>query len=258
MTDISRLPTDESMKKLSNKAAMTSASLAVAKFILSLKGEDIVFLDCGANDGCSAIKYLAEHPCAKVLSFEPNPNLHTFHWGIPNKLAKSAVGTESNLIELLIDSVDGDGSTTVKSKQVDFTQQVANEDCPRIKVECVNLGEVITMIAKAGALIDLKLDIEGAEYEIINSLLDSGAALNIRNFYCEFHWDRIGLKKWEHDEIVCKLNASLDSAVKDWDAVDWMMANLNGKAKTAMRNKRRRALYAIYCQRLLKSIRGFQ
>jgi FkbM family methyltransferase len=231
-----------------------SSSKTVADFVDSLVNGDVVFLDCGANDGCSAIKYLSEHPTAKVLSFEPNPNLVIFHSRIPNRLVKCAVGAASGSIELLLDTVDADGSTTIKSKQVDFTRQIANKDCPRVEVECVQLSEIIDRIASVGAIIDLKLDVEGAEYEIIKSLLDSSALRSIRKFYCEFHWDRIGMERAEHDETVYLLNSNLKSPVEDWDAVDWMMVNLNGKAKSEMKNKRRRALFEIYLRRLLRTM----
>lgn len=230
------------------------ANKTVSDFVNSLINGDLVFIDCGANDGCSAIKYLNTHPSAKILSFEPNPILHEFHGVIPNKLVKSAVGTVSGPIELLVDSVDGDGSTIIKSKQVDATQQMTNEQCTKIEVECVNLSHVIARISKAGAVIDLKLDIEGAEYEVLSFLLDSGSMRRIRNLYCEFHWDRIGMEKCEHDRIVNVLNSTLDSPLKDWDAADWMMANLSGKAKRIMKRKRAKALSTIYFKRLFKSL----
>lgn len=57
---------------------MNTANLQYLQKIKSyLKGfEGEVFLDCGANDGCSAIKYLNEFSNnARIISFEPNPKL---------------------------------------------------------------------------------------------------------------------------------------------------------------------------------------
>lgn len=123
-----------------------------------------------------------------------------------------------------------------------------------IKVESVDLAEIINNVAKTGALIDLKLDIEGAEYIVIDRLIKSGAVQHISTFFCEFHWDRIGMEEKEHIRIVEDLNNTLRTPIKDSDACDWMMAHLHGKNKSEMGRIRAKALTKIYLKRIFPAI----
>jgi FkbM family methyltransferase len=229
----------------------------VSVFVKQLSSEDIVFLDCGSNDGCSAIKFLATHPTAKVLSLEPNPDLHSYHRLIPNTLVGCAIGESSGFIDLFIDTVDGDGSTTVPAKRVDATNQFDNKDCPVIHVECIGIEDLLLSVASTGATIVLKLDVEGAEYKIISRLLASNLVRLISSFYCEFHWDRINMPEYEHLEVIENLNNALSRPVTDWDAFDWMINQLSGERRRKMSQKRLLQLSKIYAKRIIAKLNIF-
>lgn len=59
----------------------------------------------------------------------------------------------------------------LKAKKIDWHGQVANEECPKIEVGCVDIAELVSVAAKQYQKIVLKLDIEGAEYDVLEKLL---------------------------------------------------------------------------------------
>jgi hypothetical protein len=48
----------------------------------------------------------------------------------------------------------------------------------------------------------LKLDIEGAEYDILEKMVADGTIKRIDELFIEFHWDKCGIAKDRHDRIV--------------------------------------------------------
>ena len=75
----------------------------------------------------------------------------------------------------------------------------------------------------------------------------------LSTFFCEFHWERIGMEEKEHIRVVQNINDSLRTPIKDWDACDWMMANLHGKTKKEMSRIRAKALTKTYLKRIFHS-----
>jgi FkbM family methyltransferase len=227
------------------------AATGLKSFACRVNSRDHIFIDCGANDGCSAIKYLHKYPEAKVLSLEPNPVLAKYHWIIPNTLLVCAVANKTGLLELRVDPVDSDGSSILSSKPVVFDKSIQNSDCPLILVESIDIVTIIKAISESGAKIVLKLDIEGAEYDVIDRLSEANMLGCISAFYCEFHWDRIGMQESAHLAKLAKLEQELGSLVQEWDACDFMLANRIDKAKWKMRRSRLTSLAKTYLSRIM-------
>ena len=66
--------------------------------------------------------------------------------------------------------------------------------------------------------ITLKLDVEGAEYQILNKMLEHGTFDLIEEFFVEFHWNKINLPEESHLEIIHELSKKI--VIQDWDALD--------------------------------------
>lgn len=175
-----------------------------------------LFIDCGGYDGCSVIKFLTSYPNFDVVSFEPNPEMHSYYDELPTTLVKKAAYTYDGTLEFLIDPVDGDGSTLVKDKVVDFKGQWANQDCPEMVVPCIDLSKYLREMAKLYDTIILKLDIEGAEYDVLEKLLEDGTLYYVNSLLCEFHWHKANIAKERHDHIYANVTAAIP--VQEWDA----------------------------------------
>lgn len=185
------------------------------------------FIDCGGHDGCSIIKFLLKNSSFDCYTFEPNPEFHKYYRFLPTKLIKNAVHIFNGKVEFIIDTVDGDGSSIISSKIIDYKNIVKNDDCPRIIIDCIDLSEFILNNTSENDYIILKLDVEGAEYNILKKLLDDNVIDRIDELYCEFHWSKIGLDIIEHNKLLEKLNAHLE--VKDWDALTFSLSNPESK-----------------------------
>lgn len=176
-----------------------------------------VFIDCGGHDGCSAVKFLLARPDYECFSFEPNSIFERYYKFIPTTLIKSAVSSYDGEVDFLIDSVDGDGSSIVASKVIDANGKVANDCCPSERVSCVNLCKFISGISHDVDRLVLKLDVEGAEYDILAKLMDSGVIGLVDEVYCEFHWMKMGMDRAEHEALLARLSDHV--SVKAWDAL---------------------------------------
>jgi len=65
-------------------------------------------------------------------------------------------------------------------------------------------------------IVDVKMDIEGAEYDVIPDMVRRGAFRVIRKFYIEWHWYKIGMEEEEHKEIM----AMIPAAKRSWPGVE--------------------------------------
>lgn len=178
-----------------------------------------LFIDCGGHDGCSAIKFLLENPNYDVISFEANPELWSYYERIPTLLHKKAVYDYDGEVEFIIDPVDADGSSLIKEKNIDFYKKIKNEDCPKIVIECIDLSRFVKEIANEYEEIILKLDVEGAEYAILNKMLKDDTLRYVNKLFAEFHWNKIGMAEADHAHLLEKVKAMTE--VDPWDAQEF-------------------------------------
>ena len=73
-----------------------------------------------------------------------------------------------------------------------------------IEVECVDLDKWIKGNFNKTDFIVLKLDIEGAEYKVLPHMIKNGSIDYINHIFIEWHWNKIGLSKRNHDELIKK------------------------------------------------------
>ena len=76
----------------------------------------------------------------------------------------------------------------------------------------VNAIDIVEFIEKLNCRVLIKMDIEGAEYKIINKLLKSKSLNNVTKIYCEFHPNKIKFGKIHH--FITILNIFLNKKSK--------------------------------------------
>lgn len=188
-----------------------------------------IFIDCGGYDGCSSIKFMINNPQFDCVTFEPNPTLWEYYKEVPTQLFKKAAYTYNGEIKFTLDNLDEDGSSIIKNKRIDFTGRVKNSAFPSIKAECIDITEFIQGCKDKYNHIVLKMDIEGAEYDILDKLIEKDLVKVIDKLYCEFHWHKCGISKRRHDEILKKVEET--TPVLDWDALDFSIHKRGDKLK---------------------------
>lgn len=146
-----------------------------------------VIYDCGANIGVSALFFKERFPNAKVFAFEPDPEIAELLINNLKHNSVSGVNVYSKAVWINNEGVEfgvqGSDSGSIYSQK------------DKIRVDTLRLKE---MLDKEGRVDFLKLDVEGAETEIIK---DCGGSLKkVENLFVEYH-SFLG-RKQELDEIL--------------------------------------------------------
>ena len=170
-----------------------------------LKENDIV-LDCGANVG-NITSVFNRFGCI-VYSFEPTSytfeilerrykNMEKIH------CIKKAVGISNGIQKLYHHEWSehnevywSDGNSLISEKS-----NVNKNDYE--EVEIIDLVEFINSLDKEIALI--KIDIEGAEIELLNHLIDTGVISKIKKIICEIHDKKYPIFKEGTDKLKQKI-----------------------------------------------------
>jgi len=137
--------------------------------------QDPVILDCGANIGLSVIYFKMLYPRAKVIAFEPDPQIFSI-------LSRNLAEYNYDDVELVNAAVWNNNETlNFKSDgsvggRIDYDKMSGND----IKVKSIRLRDYLK------SHIDfLKIDIEGAEHEVLKDCKDLIG--NVANLFIEYH-----------------------------------------------------------------------
>lgn len=133
-----------------------------------------IIIDCGANIGMSCTYFNKIQPQAKIYAFEADPNISQIlgknltNNGIQNvEIISKAVWKNTDGIEFAIEGSDG-------------ASIYGNGE--KIKVESARLRDFILKFDKIDML---KMDIEGAEYEVIKDCRND--LKHVDNIFIEYH-----------------------------------------------------------------------
>jgi FkbM family methyltransferase len=147
-------------------------------FVDKVYGQDLpkrpYIIDCGANIGLSVIYLKHTFPDAEIVAFEPDTtnfdlitrNIQSFEYSNVT-LKKEAVWKENTILHF-----SDKGSTDSKIEAVPTKES--------IEIPAVRLRDLL--VRKVDFL---KIDIEGAEYEVMKDL--DGHLQSVRNLFVEYH-----------------------------------------------------------------------
>lgn len=138
-------------------------------------------LDCGSNIGMSVLYFKLIHKGARITAFEPDPAAFAcLEKNIANnrlegvQAFQKAVARHAGPVELFDDpALPGSPITSIR----------ADRGGPRRRVfDAVSLSTYVS-----GAIDMLKLDVEGAEIDVLEDLAAAGALPRIRQMVIEYH-----------------------------------------------------------------------
>lgn len=139
-----------------------------------------VIIDCGSNIGMSVLFFKKLYPTARVAAFEPDPA--TFEL-----LKKNVVENGIEHVELHQCALgDRDGTADFyRSKEAGgLMMSLMKERMSGVKVTV----PVRRLSQFVGTEVDLlKLDVEGAEDQVLNDLVATGKLARIRQIHLEYH-----------------------------------------------------------------------
>lgn len=150
------------------------------------------FIDCGAHCGESIL--MSRHkfdPYITTISFEPIPyfanELQKIYSDDPNtNIVNAAVWINDDIMKFYISTEITDGSSLLGEKIND----VKDENI-FINIPCVDLSSWIKNTFTEDDYVILKLDIEGAEYEVLNKMINDGSIKLINELWGEWHENSI-------------------------------------------------------------------
>jgi FkbM family methyltransferase len=135
-----------------------------------------LILDCGANIGFSVLNYKRQFPQARIIAFEPDPqfapvlrrNLERNGAG-DVQVVEAAVWVRNGETKWFCEGIDGSHIIDSNAEQSDT-----------VDVRTVDLADYLTDVVDL-----LKLDIEGAEYQVVSHL--GNRLQNVKNILIECH-----------------------------------------------------------------------
>ena len=171
---------------------------------------DPLILDCGSNIGMSVLYFKRIYPAARIIAFEPDPEVKPFLETniIANKLKnveciQAALSSDATKKVFFSDGVCGSGLAESLTLEQSHTWK-------RYEVSCRRLRDFLTEPVDF-----LKMNIEGAEYEV---LLDSEDRLRqIREMIIEYH-HLPGLRRSLHDILAILDRQGFEYLINDFDS----------------------------------------
>jgi FkbM family methyltransferase len=150
------------------------------EYAASLATSTPTIVDCGANSGIALLYFKSRYPGAKVTCFEPNPTCCAL---IERHVRENRL-SDVTLRPVACGAAPGEASFFVNATDSivsSFDRKRARADA-EIKVPVVRLSDEIT-----GPVDLLKIDIEGAEWEVLEDLVGSGKISFVRAMMVEYH-----------------------------------------------------------------------
>lgn len=132
------------------------------RYKYTLQPGDLV-LDIGAYEGSWSQRMINEHG-VRAICVEPTSAIDGFAQG---QVIKAAAGTEKGILKM--------------SNQA-FASSIYGDDL--IKYPCIDIAELVKSLDNIKVC---KVNIEGAEYLVIDHLIETGAIDNIGNLQVQFH-----------------------------------------------------------------------
>jgi FkbM family methyltransferase len=179
-----------------------------------------IIIDGGANIGEISSRFATTQ--AEIYAFEPNPHAFRllqsrFRGNYRVHCISKGVMDEECRLPLFLPKAQGSSDHIDVSVKTSFLGGNKNAGNELVEADCVNLGQFIASLNTRVKL--LKLDIEGAECKVLNSLLDSGIIHKIDYVVVETHEKQMPELAPEIDALRQRLR---DEHLENKVRLDWI------------------------------------
>jgi FkbM family methyltransferase len=181
-----------------------------------------VFLDCGGYDGCSIRRFIKDFDREgrfEMVTFEPNDLYATSYSDLPrHRLIQAAVRDREGFQNFFLDREDGDGSTFFGNKLTRENGGFGTLDTANpVKVRTIDLSRWLRKNTSMFDYVILKLDVEGAEYDVLEKMIRDRTICRINHLFVEWHWYKVGVPYDRHRTLVRALRRQR-VPIFEWDA----------------------------------------
>jgi FkbM family methyltransferase len=146
------------------------------QYDVELTAERPFILDCGANIGLSVLYFRHRYPAAEIVAFEPAPQAF-------DALARNTAGLDGiRVVNTALGSHDGELEIWTAG---DTMHAGVHQRAGVTQKESVSLSRLSAFVDRSVDL--LKLDVEGAETQVLQELDDTGALRRVDTMVIEYH-----------------------------------------------------------------------
>jgi FkbM family methyltransferase len=187
-----------------------------------------IFIDCGANNGCSVIKFKKERDPDNEYeyhSFEANDAFLEDIEATGAFCYNKAVWIEDAEVTFYVVVVDKYGrhgadktGASTLNEEKNKRNMKNHREVEAVVVDGIDLSKWILDNFTKDDHIVLKMDIEGSEYEVLEKMVEDKTFEMINELLIEFHWNKCGISEQRHDELYNKL-LSYEIPITEWDAL---------------------------------------
>lgn len=165
-----------------------------------------IFIDCGSHDGCSVRKFKDLHDKSnefEYFCFEINKLLEPLYKDIKDQITLTFKGVATSYKKVTFLRMGMTGGSTITAGKADnlyrkqynrkdcmlfdFDQVCKNGELKTSKIDTIDLSHWIKENFSQDDYIVLKMDVEGAEYEILNHLIKNRCVKFLNELKIEFH-----------------------------------------------------------------------
>lgn len=165
-----------------------------------------VYIDCGAWKGASINFFRKMVPRAlkyETYAFECKKDFVTVLNNCNQvKVIPKAVWVYDGMLDFYLGEDESTPSSSVirekRTGQLDI-------DHPQ-QVECIDFSQWILNNFSPEDYVIVKMNIEGAEYNVLDKMIRDDSIKCVSKLFVSFHWNKIGMDEKEHKKLVEKLH----------------------------------------------------
>ncbi len=191
--------------------------------LLRLLDRRVAWVDCGANTGAVLEAQVRWFPAREYHAFEANPNLIPSLRAVADRhpatriaVHHAAVWTADATLPFYLSGADTTGREDTEGSTLLGGKTRRNAACGEIRydepvhVPCVDFSAWLGRTFGPRDCVWLKMDIEGAEYEVLEKMLADGTIDRVDKAFVEFHFGHAheipGVDRGRHERLIAALS----------------------------------------------------
>jgi len=164
------------------------------------------FIDVGAYRGLYISRFRKSSiykPGCKIYAFECNVHLRNYTYGPDVTTIRKAAWVLDGKVDFFLSKRNPSrvqGSSVYKNKRTGNLDKEHPQKTP-----CIDFSKWIKDTFQKDDNVIIKMNVEGAEYDILEKMIADENDEYINTLFCQFHWQRCGVSIERHRKLLLEL-----------------------------------------------------